>query len=259
MSAFMEGLTGRYSVCVRPLGGPFRTVAIAEAHEVEVVAAKYSTGHDVWSSAQPIAGVEVGRGTSDDVSALSLLYADLDLKPGGLPSEETVELVISDLSAILGQRPGCRVLTGHGVQPRWIVEGGEFRSDADRTAGQALLRRFGRLVARCARDRGGEVDAVFDLPRVLRVPGTMNVGKGDAVPVTLVEDTGGPLTLEELRERPSTSTARRLASDSLRRGERVNIADALAGLPVGAVPCASVARPSQESSPSRWVGVTRGW
>lgn len=232
----MEGRLGRYAVCVRPAGGEFRTVGVFEACEVEEVVARYSMGCDVWVSAQPVTGVETGRGSFDNVAALAVVYCDLDVKQGGMPTEEAAEQVIDDLSALLGQRPIFRVRTGHGIQPYWLIEDGEFTTDADRVAGQTLLRQLGRLVSRVAHDRGGAADAVFDLPRMLRAPATMNV-KGDPVPVSLLADTGGPLTLEELRERLDEYCPE-VASDSQRRGERVNIADALADLPVGVVPCA---------------------
>jgi len=47
--------------------------------------------------------------------------------------------------------------------------------DGDRLAdARAYLRRFGRLAAQVAERHGGHVDTIFDLPRVLRLPGTYN-------------------------------------------------------------------------------------
>ena len=117
------------------------------------------------------------------------LYADLDLKPGGLSSYSTAETIIRELSTMLGVLRVAVVHSGHGLQPHWAIERDAATDWTDETSPRwsdatALYRRWGRLVAHVAEINGGEVDNVFDLSRVLRVPGTTNTKSG-AVKVTV--------------------------------------------------------------------------
>ena len=50
---------------------------------------------------------------------------------------------------------------------------GWVRND-DIGSARVLIRRRGRLVAAVAKDHAAEVDSVFELARMLRVPGTFN-------------------------------------------------------------------------------------
>jgi len=61
-----------------------------------------------------------------------------------------------------------------------------------------VLKRWGRLVQAVAEKHGAKADSVFDLPRVLRVPDTVN-HKGDPAPVRCCTDVGKPLTVEQIR------------------------------------------------------------
>ena len=145
-----------------------RLVAVADA---PALVAEHADG-DCWIGANPVSAAASGRGTARDVVALRSLHADLDVKPGGMPSWEAAEAVIDDLSGMLGARPTVVVMSGHGLQPRWMV--GHDPERFDNAAARSLHRRWGELVASVARRRGGEVDNAFDISRVLRAPGTVN-------------------------------------------------------------------------------------
>lgn len=146
---------------------------------------------NVWFSVGTLRdGIPKGRrGAVKDVVAVTCLWADLDVtpvdaKPGdkGLASLEECRAVIDEISAALGNRsPVAIVSTGHGLQPYWRLEGGE---DVARAA--VVIRRFGLFVRTVAARHGGGADNVFDLARILRVPGTVNVKFQDhPVPVTV--------------------------------------------------------------------------
>lgn len=127
-------------------------------------------GDNVYFSVnEVVSGLSEGRGTAQDVHRVTALYADLDYKPNGLGSEETAREVIADLSQVLGVQPAATVLSGHGLQPYWVLD--DLPNDA---ATRLVFRRFRALVDRTAARRGGCVDPVFDLARMLRVPGTTN-------------------------------------------------------------------------------------
>jgi hypothetical protein len=163
---------------------------------------------DCWFSVQPIADrVETGRGTARDVIGLRALYVDLDVKQGGMPSYDAARAVVGDLSAMLGVEPVAVVWSGHGVQPYWQIERGpgtDWPDDPDdpcRARAAVTLRRFGRLADRVAHVHGGAVDSVWDLPRVLRVPGTTN-RKDEAKPAHTALDVGkgAPVSLDRVAE-----------------------------------------------------------
>lgn len=153
--------------------------------------------HDVWYGVNPVHGpARPGRGTVDQVTGLTALYADLDVKPGGLPDFDTAWDVVSTLSGMLHSRPMATTLSGHGLQPYWPLDDHPHGSEA-----QVLLRRFGRLVASVAERYHGQVDTVYDLARVLRVPGSVNhKDAASPQPVLCLSDTGHPLTTSEVSE-----------------------------------------------------------
>ena len=103
---------------------------------------------------------------------------------------------------MLGTRPSVLIYSGHGMQPLWPIEDGVLDTEAKWEAAARLSRRFGRLVATVAwRDHHASVDSVFDLSRMLRVPGTFNVKDHRRwVMAYAVADTGGPLTVYQIAE-----------------------------------------------------------
>jgi hypothetical protein len=144
-----------------------------------------------------------GRGTETDITRLTALWCDLDIKPGGCPTMDVATAIIANLSIILGTRPSAIVDTGHGLHAYWPITHGHI-ADGDTTAARALIRPWGRLVAVAAGMLHVGVDNVYDLARMLRVPGTFNNkslnGQGP-LPVIAHPDTGGPLTMAEVDAR----------------------------------------------------------
>jgi P4 family phage/plasmid primase-like protien len=144
---------------------------------------------DVWYGVAPLhSRVNGGRGDATDVVGLRELYADLDIKPGGIPTWDAATQVIDTLTCMLGAPPVAIVNSGHGLQPHWPLEQSDRTDWSDETDPRwsdavALYRRWGRLVAHVAQRFGGRVDNVYDLPRILRAPGTTN-NKAEPVPVT---------------------------------------------------------------------------
>lgn len=128
---------------------------------------------DCWASINPVRSDASGRGKASDVTRLVGLFADLDLKPGCFETQTQMFEVTSDVSAVLNHvNPAVIIQSGAGHQPIWAVEDGDTLSNAEAAA---LLKRFGLLVQVVANAHGAKVDSVFDLPRVLRIPGTNNM------------------------------------------------------------------------------------
>lgn len=140
-----------------------------------------------------------GRGGATAVTQLMALYADIDVKPGGMPSWEAAGDLIDSLSRIIGREPAAVVNSGHGLQPYWPLDDEQVTSE-NRTEVMGLVERWGTLVRMQAQLLGGSADSVYDLPRVLRAPGGTNF-KAEPIPVTLhVSGVAMPYSLRELAD-----------------------------------------------------------
>lgn len=187
---------------------------------------------DVWYQVNPTAGPvrastperKVKRGGENDVTRLAALWCDLDVKPGGCPTMQSAWAIIGELSELIGAHPSAIVHSGHGLQPYWPIEDGdgEISTDDDRAIVGPLLRRWGRLVALVAGHHGSKVDNVYDLPRILRAPGTTN-NKNTPVPVTAEPYPGGtPLSVDEIDERLNEAGIYQTDADKGEPGEVVS-------------------------------------
>ena len=191
------------AVCRQKPGGVFSS-AVMSAGLAPRYAEALGDKLDIWHSINPTAGPARnggGRGTAEQVTRLAGVGLDLDIKAGACADTAVAEKITDEVSAQVGQRPAYVVESGHGVQPVWAVEDGDITDTFSTADASALSARFGRLAAAVAESYGADIDTVSDTARVLRVVGTMNVGKGDPVPVTGQADVGGPLTISELDER----------------------------------------------------------
>lgn len=170
-----------------------------------VTMAQGLTDVNVWHSLSTFRPGTTGRGGAADVARIPCLWADLDvvaadprLKALGIPTWDLARALIEDLSEILGTLPAWVTMTGHGLQPVWLLDP-EESTDVPLVA--HMLRRFGMLVKHIARLRGCHVDSVWDSPRVLRAADSVNL-KDPARPIPAVAwATGGaPVGLVELAE-----------------------------------------------------------
>lgn len=149
------------------------------------------------------------RGTAAEVTRLAGVGADLDEKADGCGSTQMCWTLIEDLSDRVGVWPTAVIASGHGWQPIWAIDGGDIvdgDGNVDKARQQelfALSARFNRLVQRVAATRNVHVDGVADLCRALRMPDTWNCKPGypEPAPTAAYLGGGGPMTVEELRER----------------------------------------------------------
>ncbi|OBH55468.1 AAA family ATPase [Mycobacterium sp. E2479] len=184
----------------QPNGGEFSS-QIAPVADIGRRLAELPRNVNVWFGVNPIRANVTGRGGARDITRLAALYAEFDLKPGGCPNLTTVHAIIGALSELVGTAPSALIHSGHGIHAYWPIEDGHISDAFTITDAQALLRRFGRLVAAVAARHNANVDNVFDLARVLRVPGTVN-HKNDPAPVQQLDiQPGAPLTVAEADER----------------------------------------------------------
>jgi len=233
------------TVCHRPPGDAFVPTWTTASKAPDV--ADDHTDSDVWFSVNGLLRRNgAGRGKVADVTRMSALYADLDVKPGGMATRDAAGEVIASLSDRLGVRPVGIVWTGHGYQPYWAIDPDDPAAritDANRGDMVALLRRFGRLVTHVAAMHGGKVDSVFDLARVLRVPGTVN-HKADPVPTELVVTPGRPMTVAEIDEQLNAYNAVEQPGDRDQLGEVI--------APAAGWPWAEVTHPAVTRAVASW-------
>uniref|UniRef100_A0AAU8GPR1 DNA primase/polymerase/helicase n=1 Tax=Mycobacterium phage Pharb TaxID=3136626 RepID=A0AAU8GPR1_9VIRU len=204
-------------------GGPFSSTVIEYAEDsdaLQTLALTVGNGKHLWFGVNPTRprpvdedGKQKGRGTAEDVTRLAAIWCDLDVKPGACRDLAHAHQVIDELSAILGVRPSAVVMSGNGLQPYWPIDDGLIAAEGaeDMAAASAelraecaaLLKRWGRLACIVADGLGAKIDrGVYDLARVLRVPGSFNMKDAEQPkPVTIEADTGAPLSLDELRDR----------------------------------------------------------
>lgn len=189
------------AVCTKMPGGRF-TARVLPLEEIGTY--ELPQDRNVYFGANPVVATMRGRGSHGDVTRWAALYADLDVKPGALPTMKAAAAVVDALTTIIGTPPTFVIASGHGLLPLWQIDPDDPDADltdpGNRTCAHAHMVRWGRLVERVSRDFGAEkVDHVFDLPRVLRAPGTVN-HKDTPVPATATAGGGRPLTVAEVAE-----------------------------------------------------------
>lgn len=215
--------TSNTVLCHKPRGGDFQTVHRGSLQEAANRVPE--APGDVYYFVQPLLPPSTGRGKASDTIGIRTLFADLDGDPGKLESFGNCEAVVEAVSDLLNAATAGVVNSGHGLQPYWIVVGTGTTwapdDDVSRQRAARVLKRFGRVVEAVAEQTMGMsrdaydlevgherpasssaawVDAgVYELGRVLRVPGTTNY-KAEPVAATLesVQPLARPLTLDEI-------------------------------------------------------------
>ena len=160
-------------------------VRVARTISVDDLDFEYAAGllspEDTWIGAQPVKPTTGDkRAKATDVACVRVLYADFDRKDSTDAAQ--IDRAISQLSLILGVGPISVVDSGGGLHPRWKLEAPIAPEDA-----RGVLNRWKLTVLRVAQECGFKADSVFDLPRVLRLPGTVNEKYDHRPEVTITE------------------------------------------------------------------------
>lgn len=133
-----------------------------------------------------------------DIAGIPALWIDIDVygpnhKKPNLP--QTLDDAMKLFQAV-EQEPTMIISSGGGLQAWWVFqEPWIFETDAERQDAENLAKRFVYRFKQEAQQYGWDVDSVFNLDRVLRVPGTYN-RKGKPVLVEILD-------LNEKRYNPS--------------------------------------------------------
>jgi hypothetical protein len=157
--------------------GRTHTAVYRPAAAITWVATKMPSTADVFFGINPVTGPvrkNAGRGTVANVTRLATLPIDLDIKPKACQTMDVARAITAGVGTVLGTKPSATVDSGHGMHAYWPVIDGDINTTFTVDSAQALLRRWGRLVATVAGRHQVRVDGVFDLTRMLRVPGSVN-------------------------------------------------------------------------------------
>lgn len=140
--------------------------------------------HDVWFGCctRKNKGEGLQRGRADECLEIPGAWIDIDvLGPNhkdvdNLPPDEQSALKLIKAFPL---RPTALLRTGGGFQGWWLFPEPLYTEDAT-----AFLERWGATWKELGARFGWGVDSVWDIPRMLRVPGTLNHKSDPALPVT---------------------------------------------------------------------------
>jgi len=131
--------------------------------------------------------LERGRGRREDMRWLPALALDIDVAAAGrgktklFGSLEDAQRFLAELPL----RPSLVVASGAGLQAWWVLRE-PIDLQEDDVHAQSLTMGWNGFVRARALAAGSELDAVHDLTRVLRMPGTLNRKYGDERQVRLI-------------------------------------------------------------------------
>jgi P4 family phage/plasmid primase-like protien len=168
-------------------------VSLAES----TITALDTLSNNIWFEINPSRVAQ--RATATDITQLAAFYIDIDYKDSGAGSVAKARELVDLLSDLIGVGPSAVVYSGHGIQPYWAVDPEE---DFDPVLAQGILNRWGAFTRFIAGSLGIQLDSVFDLPRIFRVPGSRNM-KDVSNPVDVIAtfpEHWRPVSLDEINE-----------------------------------------------------------
>lgn len=118
------------------------------------------------------------RSKESEITTVTAFYVDIDYqndvahKKKNLPKDKAEVLDIIDEAFI---EPTMIVHSGNGVHAYWVLDTPISTQDKRVTELKEINKRIHLLFKKKSEDRKCSIDSVFDLARILRIPGTKNV------------------------------------------------------------------------------------
>lgn len=136
------------------------------------------------------------RCPKEEITAIPGLWLDVDIA-GDAHSTKALPPSLDHALQLLEKfplKPTIVVHSGHGLQAYWLFnELWELPTDEERAKAALLSQRFNAGFKLLASKYGWTVDSVFDLARVFRLPGSLNVKDPDnPKPVTIMRNLSNP-------------------------------------------------------------------
>lgn len=183
------------AVCYQSASQGFKVKMTKVKFADMVVDALTELNANVWYEINPSSAQ--GRAKADDITRLAAVWIDIDYKETGIQSEENAAQLVELIANLIGVEPTAVVHSGHGLQPYWAIDPEE---EYTQEQASGVLSRWGAFVRWVASSQGGQLDSVFDLPRIFRAPNGINY-KDVANPIRVRVDfpeAWRPLSLFEL-------------------------------------------------------------
>ena len=183
------------TICYQSAVQRFTAKTIKVSMAESTVSALDTLNNNIWFEINPSS--VAGRATASDITGLAAVYIDIDYKDSGAGSIAKAKELVDLLSDLIGVGPSAVVYSGHGIQPYWSIDPEE---DFDQSLAQGLLNRWGAFARFIGGSIGIQLDSVFDIPRIFRVPGSRNM-KDASNPVDVVAiypEDWRPLSISEL-------------------------------------------------------------
>lgn len=140
-------------------------------------------------------GTSNERIKAENTAGIVGLWADIDYHDGDIHKKTNIPANADVALAIIRDiplRPTIIVWSGHGFQCWWLFEEPwRFDTASERDEAKALSRRWGATIKSIAALHGAQVDSVFDLARVMRVPGTYNAKRPEQMELVIVREQSG--------------------------------------------------------------------
>ena len=185
----------------RPGDSPWRYQVVGyDPHRLANHVATAGAGFNHYFLINPVRSDTAKRGRADEITRLADLPVEIDGYKNGHATVETVCGFAIELSQKIGAAPVGIVESGGGWHLHWAVAGGEIGEDFPVPAAKQLLLCWRALAGLVAGHHGITLDPIFDLARVLRLPGTVNPKYRPPRPVVAHDLPGGPIALPELRQ-----------------------------------------------------------
>jgi len=184
----------------RPGDSPWRYRVVGyDPHRLAKHVAMAGAGFNHYFLINPVRRDAAKRGRADEITRLADLPVEVDGYKNGRASVETVCGFAVELSEKIGAAPVGIVESGGGWHLHWAVARGEIGGDFSTLAAKELLLCWRTLAGLVGANHGITLDPIFDLARVLRLPGTVNAKYRPPHPVIAHDLPGEPVALAELR------------------------------------------------------------
>ena len=168
---------------------------VSEIEKASITARKYGTKTNTFFGVGLRKNILKNgfRGSEQDILCLPTLYADIDIKSEAhaqtsLPSsvDEAIDFLHN-----LKIKPSIIVNSGNGIHSYWLLKKPFIiETENDRKYIATIFKGFGKYINSEAKKLGWKIDNVYDLARILRVPGTINHKLGTGTKCEVISYTG---------------------------------------------------------------------
>jgi len=148
------------------------------------------------------------RGSDHDIHSVNVLYADIDVK-GAAHAEtalpETREIALQFMGS-LPVKPSIIVWSGNGMHVYWLLnEPFIINSKQEMEQIKGIVSSWGRHINERAKILGWRIDSVYDIARILRIPGTLNHKLKDKSECKVMESNGTRYSIDTFKKYSSVS------------------------------------------------------